>query len=179
MFSKSILAAVLVLSATPAFADHMGPNGDKFYDEAAHFTAACNQTACRAPYSAAVVYSQTPRVNRLEQNSAEALRTVTSYQAQIWSDTILGGDYYAAGRTRMDSVVAYFKKDRLVGYKIRYSEKAWNTSNCAFNGKRDSLKGCQEGRISEESYVSPDFQTFFTDEERQADFSADFSLGTN
>ncbi|WP_413576109.1 hypothetical protein ACLVWU_17130 [Bdellovibrio sp. HCB290] len=176
MFSKAVLVAVLSLSVSSAFADHMGPNGDKFYDEAAHFTAACNQTACRAPYSAALVYYQASRMNKLEQNSSEALRTVANYQAQIWSDTILGGDYYAAGRTRMDSVVAFFKKDRLVGFKIRYSEKAWNTSECAFNGKRDSLKGCQEGRISEESYVSPDFQTYFTDEERQAAFSAGFSL---
>ncbi len=175
MFSKIVAAAVLTLSTSLAFADHMGPNGDKFYDEAAHFTNACNQGACKAPYSAMLVYSQDPRMNKLSPEQVEVLRSVAHYQAQIWGDTILEGDFHSAGRTRLDFAVAYFKGNQVVGFTIRYSEKAWNTSECAFDGSRESLKNCKEGRISEESYVSPDFQTFFTDENRQAGFS----LGAN
>jgi hypothetical protein len=175
MFSKIVVAAVLTLSASLALADHMGPNGDKFYDEAAHFTNACSHGPCKAPYSAMLVYSANPRLNKLSTEQTDMLRAVAQYQAQIWGDTILEGDFHSAGRTRLDSAVVYFKGEKVVGFTIRYSEKAWNTSECRFDGTKDSLKDCKEGRISEESYVSPDFQTFFTDENRQAGFS----LGAN
>jgi hypothetical protein len=175
MFSKIAVATVLTLSASLGLADQMGPNGDKFYDEAAHFTNACSQGPCQAPYSAMLVYSQNPRLNKLSPQQTDVLRKISFDQAQIWGDTILEGDFHTAGRTRLDSAVVYFKGNRVVGFKIRYSEKAWNTSECAFDGTKGSLKDCAQGRIAEESFVSPDFLTFFTDEDRQADFS----LGAN
>ncbi|UYL08608.1 hypothetical protein B9G69_016315 [Bdellovibrio sp. SKB1291214] len=175
MISKMFLATALTLTASLAIADQMGPNGDRFYDEAAHFVNACSQDPCKAPYSAVLVYNQSSRLNKLTQEQTDILRKVAFTQAQIWGDTILEGDFHSAGRTRLDSAVAFFKGNKVVGFKIRYSEKAWNTSECAFDGTKASLKGCVEGRIAEESFVSPDFFTFFTDEDRQADFS----LGVN
>ncbi|WP_413558909.1 hypothetical protein [Bdellovibrio sp. HCB209] len=171
MISKLFLAVILTCSASLALADQMGPNGDKFYDEAAHFVNACSSGACKAPYSVVLAYSQKSRINKMDQNHLEILRKVAFTQAQIWGDTILEGDVIASGRTRLDTVTAYLKNNRVVGFKIRYSEKAWDTSDCNYDGSKSSLKTCKVGRIYEESYVSPDYATFFTDEDRQADFS--------
>lgn len=162
-----------MFTLTPALslADQMGPDGDKFYEEAAHFENACITGECQGLYSKKVVYNQKRRINQLSAKERTLLKAVAFDQAQVWGDTILEGDYYSSGRTRLDEVIAFYKVDQLVGYKIQYSEKAWYTGDCAFNGTRASLQGCQEGRIVEGSYVSPDTQTYFSDEERYAEFS--------
>ncbi len=154
-----------------AFADQMGPNGDKFYEEAAHFENACQDRRLQRPYTLQVIYNQTTRMDKLSTEVKSTLKKISVEQAQVWSDTILEGDYYAAGHTRLDTAVAFYKDGKIVGYKISYSEKAWYTGDCEFNGKRESLKTCKEGRIIEGSYVSPDALTYFSDEERYAEFS--------
>lgn len=174
MFSKLITSVLVLFAVTPAIslADQMGPDGDKFYEEAAHFENACMTGVCQGLYSRKVIYNLKNRLNHMSAKEKVQLKEVAVDQAQVWGDTILEGDYYSAGRTRLDEVVAFFKADELVGYKIQYSEKAWYTGDCAFDGTKESLKGCQEGRIVEGSYVSPDAQTYFSDEERHAGFSS-------
>ncbi|WP_374075942.1 hypothetical protein [Bdellovibrio bacteriovorus] len=167
----AVLALFGMFAASTSLADQMGPNGDKFYEEAAHYEHACKEEPCKAPYSEQIVYNQKNKLNKLSVETKEVLKKIAVEQAQIWGDTILEGDYHSAGRTRLDSVLAFYKDNQLVGYKIQYSEKAWYTGECEFNGKRESLKDCQEGRIVEGSYVSSDAQTYFSDEERYAEFS--------
>lgn len=168
---KWFFAASLMTSSF-AWADRMGQGGDKFYEEAAGFEHACKVAPeCQAPYSRKLVYNQKARYDKMPLDIRNELKRVALAQAQIWGDTILEGDYQAAGRTRLDAVEAFYKNDVIIGYKITYSEKAWYVGNCAFDGTRDSLKSCQEGRISEGSFVSPDAQTYFTDEEKYAKFS--------
>lgn len=177
MFSKFTVAVVMTTLASlglfsqNALADKMGPSGDKFYEEAARFENACSNDPCKAPYAKATIYKQRTGLNKLSAQVRTLLKQVAVHQAQIWGDTILEGDYYANGRTRLDEVVGFYKNGQIVGYKIQYSEKAWYTGDCQFNGKKESLVGCQEGRIVEGSYVSPDTETFFSDEERYAEFS--------
>jgi hypothetical protein len=110
-------------------------------------------------------------MTKLEAPIQETIKKIAVEQAQAWGDSILEGDYHAGGRTRLDTVVAYYKGKTLVGYKIQYSEKAWYVGSCKFDGTRASLKDCKEGRIVEGSYVSPDQLTYFSDEERHAEFS--------
>lgn len=167
----ALATAMTAFMSSFAMADVMGPNGDKFYEEAARFETACQTDPCKAPYTRTVVYVQKTRYNKLSAETTDRLRTIALDQAQVWGDTILGGDYYTAGRTRLDEVVAYYKKGALIGYKIKYSEKAWDTNNCPFDGTKSSLKDCREGRIIEGSYVSADTLTYFSDEERYAEFS--------
>ncbi|HEX7675495.1 MAG TPA: hypothetical protein VF412_15070 [Bdellovibrio sp.] len=171
MKAKFFITALITLVSSFAFADKMGPNGDKFYEEAAHFVNACSEEPCKAPYSALVLYSQKAKLNNLEAQVRTDLKDIAVEQAQVWGDTILEGDYVAAGHTRLDLVTGYYKNNVLVGYKIQYSEKAWFTGNCHYTGTRESLKDCKEGRIQETSYVSEDRGTYFTDEGRQADFA--------
>jgi hypothetical protein len=174
VLSKLVITsfAMFTLTSGIALADQMGPDGDKFYEEAAHFENACMSGQCQGEYSKKTVYNQKQKLNQLPAGERDALKAVAVDQAQIWGDTILEGDYFATGRTRLDEVVAYYKKEKLVGYKIQYSEKAWYTGDCNFNGKRSSLEGCREGRILEGSYVSPDKKTYFSDEERYAEFTS-------
>lgn len=176
MSMKLVVVATLSLISSLALADSMGPQGDKFYEEAAHFANACSEEPCKAPYSTDVLYNQKNRTNKLAQDTRETLKKVAWEQAQVWGDTILEGDYTSAGRTRLDSVQGFYKENRLVGYKITYSEKAWYTGECNYEGTRESLKGCKEGRITEVSFVSPDMKTFFTDEDRHADFDSNTVL---
>jgi hypothetical protein len=165
------MIAMFTLTSAIALADQMGPDGDKFYEAAAHFENACMNGPCQGDYTKKLIYDQKRKFNKLSEKEQARMKSVAVDQAQVWGDTILEGDYFASGRVRLDQVVAFYKADELVGYKIQYSEKAWYTGECQFNGKRETLKDCQEGRIVEGSYVSPDTQTYFSDEERSAKFS--------
>lgn len=163
----------LLFAWTPAmsWADKMGPNGDKFYEAVGHFEGACGQQAqCKPPFSKKLLYSQKTRFNILSEDTRETLKAVVNYQVQIWGDTILEGDYVASSRPRLDEVVAYYRDSEFLGYKMKYSEKAWYTGNCSYDGSRKSLDSCKVGRITETSYVSPDTETFFSDEEQFAQF---------
>lgn len=172
MAMKIVLAAVLgLLTSSLAWADRMGPNGDKFYESAAHFENACGTGECKAPFKRIESYNVKTSIDTLDAKIKVEMKKVANDQAEAWGDTILEGDYYSSGRTRLDSVSAYYKGKTLVGYKITYSEKAWFVGDCKYDGSRESLKGCKEGRIVEVSYVSPDFLTYFSDEERYAEFS--------
>ena len=88
-------------------------------------------------------------------------------QANIWADTILGGDYEAAGNTEVDVVEAVLQNNEVVAYHITYSEKAWYTGNC---DQEKDLNACSEGRIVESSYVSPAATTWVEDSSLRAKF---------
>lgn len=78
------------------------------------------------------------------------LGTAAKDQAQIWADTILEGDYEAAGDTRLDLVQAIRRGDRLIAYRIQYSE----TANSPWG----------RGRIVETAYVHSNLRSVVTDE---------------
>lgn len=172
MSFKIVFKALLgLLLPALSLADQMGPEGDKFYEEAAHYEHACQTSPCSSVYSHEVVYHQRNKISKLSPEVRASLKEIAVDQSQIWGDTILEGDYVSSGRVRLDEVLAFYNGQKLIGYKIKYSEKAWYVGDCNYNGKRESLKDCQEGRIVEGSYVSADHLTFFSDEERYAQFS--------
>ncbi|MGK5085705.1 hypothetical protein WDW37_20645 [Bdellovibrionota bacterium FG-1] len=75
----------------------------------------------------------------------QQLQELSIRQAFGWSDTILEGDYASSGLTRLDFAEGVYSRKtpgELLAYRITYSEKARNLSNC------------REGRISESSFVS-------------------------
>lgn len=170
--TTSILLGFLVCST--AWADESGPGSERFREESAAYAEACkDESACRAPYHNQVLYSHSKQINHLTDVTKEALKSISFEQAQIWGDTILEGDYAAEGSTRLDRVLALFKGDQLIGYKIQYSEKAWYTGQCEYTGVPETLKNCAPGRIHEGSFVSTDLETYYTDENDQADFAFD------
>ena len=102
------------------------------------------------------------------------LNRVAHDQAQIWADTILEGDYVAEGPTALGKVYRYNYQGQLIAYHITYSEKAWDVSECYYDGlRRALLDDCRSGRISESSFVSADFSEAEQDEKNFAHFVTD------
>lgn len=146
-----------------------------FSSEMSTLSNLCTYSNCRQPYRIETVYDHlqsdvaTPIEKRLKSAAIE--------QAQIWADTILEGDYYTDSRTRLDKAAALYMDGRLVAYFITYSEKAWDTSNCSFDGLNDStLADCKPGRIVESVYLSPDFSDYYFTEENYARFMVQGTL---
>jgi len=129
----------------------------------------CAGDTCKAPYKKEFLYENSrpdlniPIVKRLKAAAID--------QAQIWADTILEGDYATDYKTRLDKAVALYESGSLVAYYITYSEGAWDTSTCRYDGINDStLSGCKAGRIVESVYLSPDFSEYHFVEEDYAHF---------
>jgi len=172
---KSLISVVVFFSTVfigNVYADARGAGADDFFNQIQTYRKAC-AVGCTAPFKNEDAFSsQDPVHSHLAKEIQETLKTVAVDQAQIWADTILEGDYFADGNTRLDQVTLIFKDDKFIGYHIVYSERAWYTGECNFNGDDEQqLKDCLEGRIQESAYVSPDFKTYFRDEDSLADFA--------
>lgn len=172
---KSLISVVVFLSTVlggNVYADAKGPGADVFYSLIETYRQACVH-GCTDPFTNEDAFDvEQPGQSRLAAEVETNLKFVAYAQAQIWADTILEGDYYAEGNTRLDTVIALYKNHEFIGYKIVYSERAWYTGECNFDGADESaLLDCQEGRIHESTFVSPDFKTYFRDEDALADFS--------
>lgn len=172
---KSLISVVVFLSTVlggNVYADAKGPGADAFYNLIETYRQAC-ASGCTDPFKNEDAFNvDQPGQSRLASDVEANLKFVATAQAQVWADTILEGDYYSDGQTRLDSVSALYKNNEFIGYKIVYSERAWFTGECEFDGEDESaLQQCREGRIHESTYVSPDFRTFFRDEDDLADFA--------
>ncbi len=161
---KMILVFYCLLNSGLASADEWGPDAKSF------------EFQCQAPHEALPIYSR-DQSSLLDKQLYKTLAAVAFDQAQVWADTILEGDFHAAGQTRLDQVEALYSGEILIGYRITYSEKAWDLSQCEYYEvpaeKRDqALAKCAEGRISEASFVSPSFRTYIRDSNQFAEFQA-------
>lgn len=152
------------------FASEIVNSNINFNSEITKLSSMCSQENCDKPYSKLVSYHYLEQ-KKIDENLKKILERISYKQAQIWADTILEGDYAADGNTRLDKVINLYKNNELIGYLITYSEKAWNTSDCNYDGINDaSLAGCVSGRIIESSYVSLDFKEYFYDDKTAAVF---------
>ncbi len=172
MLSYGIIISILAglfINIAPVRADTGLVRPDKlntFVSEINLLNLNCQGFNCKNPYSVIELYRHSAQADfdSLDLKSKNELLQVAYQQAQVWADTILEGDFFADGKTRLDEVQALYKNRDLMGYKITYSERAWDTANCAYDGINDeTLKGCDEGRIRESSFVSTDYaQAFYT-----------------
>lgn len=110
---------------------------------------------------------------KAQENIHQALFEKAVELAQVWGDTILEGDYHVADKVRLDRYERMVRNDKLLFYYITYSDKAWDVSDCAFDGDPKDLKDCVSGRIVESAFVSPDFKHARVDEKNMAKFVAD------
>lgn len=130
------------------------------------------EVSCSSNVKLEKLYSRNAQQSsQLSEEVISQLQKVAADQAQIWADTILEGDYYADGNTKLDIVYGVYNNNELVGYQIQYSESAWSTANCSFDGENlNLLNSCQKGRISEASFVSLDLKVFSVDDNKLAEF---------
>ena len=135
-----------------------------------YYSAKCDQ---RCQQGVVVDYYQTKDLFRLPTQVYQNLKAVAFDQAQIWGDTILEGDYAADGKTDLDQVLVIKQDAKIVGYAITYSERAWYTGNCAYVSLRPStLSSCQEGRIHETSFVTPNLNDAQVAQNQFAEFKS-------
>lgn len=170
--SKKLITvfAISFVLRSVLFAGEVVKDGRDFYDEIAKFSSMCQQEKCDKPYSKSIIYHHLD-TKIIDNNLKKILERIAHKQAQIWGDTILEGDYAAEGNTRLDQIINLYKDNELIGYLITYSEKAWFTADCSYDGINDStLSGCVPGRIIESSYVSLNFREYFYDEKTAATF---------
>ncbi len=173
-----IINAILFLCCASApsigWTDEIGTDAAAFELTLHSFFTGCDQMRCQAPYKADLIFGR--KQNSISQEGLyQTLTHVATEQAQIWADTILEGDYLAAGDTQLDQVYALYENDILIGYRITYSEQAWALSQCDYYqatalNRKEALLSCAEGRITEASFVSPAFTTFIRDPNQFAEF---------
>ncbi|WP_374077039.1 hypothetical protein [Bdellovibrio bacteriovorus] len=170
---QKILAFALTLAAFSfnANADQHFVGARQFADMIEKYQEVCAQ-GCKRPFREAVLYTNGKVTSAfLENGELQALQKIATKQAYIWADTILEGDYHADGETVLEEVIGIFRGSSLVGYKITYAERAWDTSSCDFDAEDlSTLANCTEGTIRETSFVSTDFKTFIRNHDEIADF---------
>jgi hypothetical protein len=108
-----------------------------------------------------------PASNIVNNSTRARLLEISEDQAQIWADTILGGDFLAEEEVILDRIEFVRLRDQVVGYRVTYSSWAYDTSEC--DAERD-LKFCQRGRIVESSFVSTGLDSWIRDDQNYAEF---------
>ena len=165
-----LMLAVNLISLN-ALADKQFVGAGKFYDLIADYKTVCKSAECTKPYREMIVYTNNVRDSFLTKFQFAKLERIAAKQSYIWIDTVLAGDFHADGNTVLEEVVAIFRSNTLVAYKIDYSERAWYVGACNWDGETDeSLANCPEGKIHESSFVSPDFKTYIRNDDDIADF---------
>lgn len=165
----SVVLAVCTLPFVVARADGYGKDYDLFQKIVSEFVKSCPNMDCGSD-QLELVYQRGNKI-LLSPQVLESLAHVAWQQAQIWGDTILEGDYHADGNTQLDAVYTLIHQSEVVGYRIVYSEKAWDTATCAY-ANEENMDQCQVGRIVEASFVSLTLKSFTVDQNQFAEFHA-------
>jgi len=93
---------------------------------------------------------------------------------ESWTDTIQQGDLKIFDRLRMDQYEKLMVDQKHVGYRVTFSEKAWDLTTCSYQAQNlDSLSTCATGRIQQSVFISLDGRTLFSDESDWARFIPD------
>lgn len=165
MTAKILLTLTsLLLFATPSFAGIPTNELKQLRENIEGLNRACARGTCKAPFEKVELANLPPE-------QIAPFQEIATDLAQVWSDTILEGDYHADGKTYVDSITALYIDGKIFAYRIHYFERAWYVGNCEFNPENpESLSLCDEGRITESSYVSADFKLFMRDPSGFVDF---------
>ena len=163
--SVLLTLAFFIFSATRAKADHID---DGKFRETIEVVLANGKGLFVQP-----IYDAKAGLQALSAVQMRRFNEISKFQGEIWGDTILEGDYQADGKTRIDRVEALSLDGQLLAYHITYSERAWDMSECTYPGNltTDALSLCQEGRIEEASFVSPELSSWTRDSEQLAVFT--------
>ena len=175
MLSKLLLTLFVLSAASTSYADKRSPDSRKFTQLIEEYQSACISSPCQEPFHTKVLYKKRndvpPLITRAQ---IRFLSRIATEQAYNWADTILEGDYVSDGNTVLEKVIGIYKYQRLVAYKISYTEVGWDVSTCDYDFKNsESLKSCPVGVIRESSFVSLDLENFVRNHDDIADFYQD------
>ena len=95
-----------------------------------------------------------------------------------WPDTVLSESFYVTEinpKIVLLSTILDSKSKALIGYRIMYSNPAWNLAHCNFDDQKpESLRVCQEGFFRELGFVSADLKVWFRDPVTMVEFAPKF-----
>lgn len=92
----------------------------------------------------------------------------------VWGDSILEGPYENLGRYKIDWIQKVLIDSEQAGFRVTYSDKAWDTETCDYNPEdRSTLDSCQSGRIVESAFINLALDSIYRDEEAMAEFVPD------
>jgi hypothetical protein len=161
---KTIIFTLLIFAGINSFARR----GQSLEVGQLYYSAHCNQN-CDAHIYLELYNSQ--EFQNLPEELLQNLNKVAFDQAQIWGDTILEGEYAADGNTVIDKIVIIKNGDRILGYAVTYSERAWYLGQCNYVPSHpESLQTCKEGRIQETSFVAANLRNAEVDQNQFAEF---------
>jgi outer membrane murein-binding lipoprotein Lpp len=171
----ALIAVALVIGvASRAKADEFGSDYEAFSTQIRDLQKHCraSDTTCAlANVASNVLFDRQDHVMHPHVSGLLAkFDAIAREQALIWADTILEGDYQTDEKTQLDRVEALYKDGNFIGYRIEYSERAWDTSDCEEANGRYVLSTCVEGRIREASFVSPKLTSWTRDDFAYASF---------
>lgn len=119
---------------------------------------------------AQVAYDYDENRFEVDESLFEQLLSIAQSQSEIWGDTILEGDVWTLGEIRVDRIEYLFDGDELLGYRITYSQKGWETAFCDLTGatvedynREETFAQCAEGRVYESAYATADLRAYFID----------------
>lgn len=175
MFPRFLLTLFVLSIINISYADNRSPDSRKFTQLIEDYQSACLSSPCQEPFHTKVLYKKRNDVPALlTRPQIRFLNRIAVKQAFNWADTILEGDYISDGNTTLEKVIGIYKYQRLVAYKISYTEVGWDVSNCDYDFKNsESLKNCPVGVIRESSFVSLDLENFVRNHDDIADFYQD------
>lgn len=171
--TKKIISLFFVLYSffsCHAYADNYFIGSRQFLELMEDYKQSCTN-GCKKPFHHTLLYKLGEQNVVLSAYEMNAFQKIARKQAYIWIDTILEDQFYADGNTQIEEIIGIVKSSILVGYKVRYFEKAWFIGRCRYNGKDESvLARCLPGLIKESSFVSTDFKTFVRNNDDIAEF---------
>lgn len=164
------LILIFLFAAMNSFADNYFVGSRQFMELMENYKQSCNEV-CQKPFHQIVLYKHgKENLVLLSKSELKAFKKIANNQAYIWIDTILEDNYHADGDTKIEEIVGVFRSGDLVGYKVRYFEKAWYIGGCRYDGDVSTLSRCLPGVIKETSFVSTDFKTYVRNNDEIATF---------
>lgn len=90
----------------------------------------------------------------------------------IWSDTVLEGEFETQFKDVKMELAESIISDAgaLLGYRVRFSVQAWDTSTCRGDNydskKPETMLGCTQGRLKQIIYITPDLKDYEVSDEK-------------
>ncbi|MBX3017319.1 MAG: hypothetical protein KF767_05475 [Bdellovibrionaceae bacterium] len=174
-----IFALILGTSATlPAYAETTAADDvvlKTLKRELRKAQKSCPKLDCPSQ-SLQVVPLTSAQVRELGTERRARLRQVTKAMAlDLWPDTVLEGPYQVQFRMRLDHIEFLTRNGEQIGYRLSFSDKAWNTDDCRpkTSNTQNQLKDCETGRVHDAGFVLNDLKTTTRDEGVNPTYIAD------
>lgn len=165
-FCVLILTAMMPLSFAKA--------GDELQRQIEDVQTRCPRLNCPSEMIWVVSFPAAEQKKLTKADKAELKGRVLELIAEAWPEAILQDELLNSNRIRIDKIEKLVIEGQHSGYRVSYSDKAWELNTCDYQpGDSSSLKDCKTGRIFESAFMALDFDHVFPDAQARATFQPD------